>query len=391
MNDDLQILMDSFDTDDPCNALWRYTASLHRTNDFAYESMNIIPQCDVHEMLYRIKNSNFKNFNKNSKIAVLNVEFAIELWRIGFTNVTFITPKNCNHSKTIIERVLGYKYREMTSRLLKTHFDAVIGCPPSNERRIGRVKPVQIWHQIVELCHFMVNDHGILALMHNRLWRGCGTPNLSGVVSLRKIIKEMDMSWLSIRENMDMYVARKSHTAGFVTEIHDENNEVSHMCIHNMHVIPNSNIEVLHNLMASSNDEIVDVMFSTSKYNGTTGDNMRDDMDNEFCNPCIWTYGRNDKLRLKYSNIVDGHFGVSKLIFGIWNKKWIHMDIDGKYGVCHRAAAIVDDPDNLKQIEKVMTNPDFKKMMESARFTTEKGWNHNVIKLFKKDFWKEFI
>ena len=52
--------------------------------------------------------------------------------------------------------------------------------------------------------------------------------------------------------------------------------------------------------------------------------------------------------------------------------------------------AISDDVANLDVIARVMDGSRFRKMMDAARFNTE-DWNRHVIKLFRKDFWKEFV
>ena len=56
--------------------------------------------------------------------------------------------------------------------------------------------------------------------------------------------------------------------------------------------------------------------------------------------------------------------------------------------------AIVDDMDKLPYIKKAMENPEFTKLMSFSDGMTGVGmhkYNRQVISLFRKDFWKEFI
>ena len=50
---------------------------------------------------------------------------------------------------------------------------------------------------------------------------------------------------------------------------------------------------------------------------------------------------------------------------------------------------IADQPENLEQITKIFKNQKFKLILKSIKFGMY--YNTNILKQFKKDFWKEFV
>jgi len=94
-----------------------------------------------------------------------------------------------------------------------------------------------------------------------------------------------------------------------------------------------------------------------------------------------------------YSNTKEhGHFDISKVIFsnGI---SCPHIDENGNYGLTQFSYGIVDEPKNLPYIQKAMLNIEFIKLMSFSDGVTGTGhrYNRQVIALFRKDFWKEFL
>jgi hypothetical protein len=120
--------------------------------------------------------------------------------------------------------------------------------------------------------------------------------------------------------------------------------------------------------------------------------------DNEFKCPVIYTITEKDGIKFYYSNTKDnGHFGISKLILKKGALISI-LDLDGKYGMTQFASAILDTPENLIKIQKVM-HSDFKYTKRyfcgignDARNAPIDGLGimFKFIKEFRKDWWKDF-
>jgi hypothetical protein len=162
--------------------------------------------------------------------------------------------------------------------------------------------------------------------------------------------------------------------------------------ISNMDFIPNGMFKELNNLLAKDDEETVNVLHSYSVYE-TRKPHMSKEQTEEFKYPCAMNINvKNEVGCIWYSNTNEnGHFHIPKLIFGRF-KNGVYNDIDGKYGLSQDCRAIVDNVDKLQFIEKAMFNDDF---IELMKMTDVGGlgtiFNHKIISLFRKDFYKYFI
>ena len=65
-------------------------------------------------------------------------------------------------------------------------------------------------------------------------------------------------------------------------------------------------------------------------------------------------------------------------------------DINGEYGLTQWAYAFKCNSKDIDNLEKVFNSNKFKNIINAINLTSNK-YNYNIIKLFKKDFWKDFI
>jgi hypothetical protein len=106
-------------------------------------------------------------------------------------------------------------------------------------------------------------------------------------------------------------------------------------------------------------------------------------------NPCVYSINKQNILSLKWSETTNkGHFGLSKFIFS--NGAGFYCDNNGDYGLTQWASGIEDTIDNLPLIEKTFRSSKFNKIKEAIQLDSS-TYNIKVMKLFKKDFWKEFV
>lgn len=54
-------------------------------------------------------------------------------------------------------------------------------------------------------------------------------------------------------------------------------------------------------------------------------------------------------------------------------------------------SSIVDDKEKLNSIKIALEDKNFIKLMEYSKINQSHKYNYKIIRLFKKDFWKEFI
>jgi hypothetical protein len=109
----------------------------------------------------------------------------------------------------------------------------------------------------------------------------------------------------------------------------------------------------------------------------------------EFRYPCVYSINAKNVVSAKWSSINNkGHFGVSKFIFS--NGNGYVKDSDGKYGLTQWAYAFKCVEADMNDVEKAFNSEEFINIVDAINLTSNK-YNYNVMKLFKKDFWKEFL
>jgi hypothetical protein len=155
--------------------------------------------------------------------------------------------------------------------------------------------------------------------------------------------------------------------------------------------LPNSNIDyIIQNIVAKEDEERCPVVQSTSLYESRKAW-MSHIGNDEFKYPCIHSTPKKG-TRFMYSKINDnGHFGISKVIFG---DSGIHNpvnDIDGKYGMTEHCIGIeIKTQEEGDCISKAIQSKKFSKILSSCLFSSF-AIDRTLFKEFKKDFWREFV
>ena len=87
-----------------------------------------------------------------------------------------------------------------------------------------------------------------------------------------------------------------------------------------------------------------------------------------------------------------GHFGVPKVVFSTGRpiSVGIFFDAKGEYGLTQFATGIVDDLKILPNIQKALDSQKFRDFCSSIS-VGKLEINAHVLRLFRKDFWKEFL
>lgn len=346
-----------------------------------------------------------------------NIEYVPYLKEKG-ARVVLATKEFCEATKNLAEsQVIETEYLTLEAVMEKgIKFDFVIGNPPYQEAaNIGN----PIWQDFVQLGLDVLKAGGKMGMIHPPEWRGIGRTKARSMEKIRQSLKDTDIEWISMTSKQDcgkvfvgkatpfdVYVTRKSNTSNFVTKIEGTDGSVTDVCIKGMDFIPSFNFEEVNSLVAKSEEERVEFVYESSPYH-TSKSWMSDKETKKFCYPCVYSISAEESLRDKdggkltchYSSTktppvkkkYDKHFGVPKVIFGKSHESGIpFVDHKGEYGMTEFIAAIVAPPPHLELIAKAMDGSRFRKIMDAVRFNTE-DWNKNVIPLFRKDFWKDFV
>jgi hypothetical protein len=278
-------------------------------------------------------------------------------------------------------------------------FDVILGNWPY-EKKVGPNKTQAIWGKFTELFLTKVKTKYLVPI-HPIGWR-----NVSGdYKSIQKLIKSNNLIYLNINDvnegqkvfgkttPFDWFILETESYKG-KTIINQSNGADIDIDITNLEFIPNFNFQKVISLLANNNEETVDILFSSSKYE-TRNKHMNDVKDNIFKYSCVYSVGKGGVPRLYYSSVNDkGHYGVPKLISGTGVSPYCFIDYNGEYGMTQFAYGIVDEVENLEKIKKVLESDEFQQINLATKFAATAGnplAYPRIISLFRKDFWKEFI
>jgi hypothetical protein len=191
----------------------------------------------------------------------------------------------------------------------------------------------------------------------------------------------------------DMYIARNLPYIGGKTYIEDLNGEQGYHDISRMEVIPNHSFDLVEKYMAKEGGERLCVLHSYSSY-FTRAAHMSKDRSEEFCYPVVYTCNSSrpssDPAKFHWSSRNDrGHFGVPK-IFWANGKSSLNIDGTGEYGLTQFAYGVAfDNPGHRDRLYHAMHSDEFRRVMDACAIRTLYIYNHRVLALMRKDFWKE--
>ena len=286
-------------------------------------------------------------------------------------------------------------------------FDIVVGNPPYHEQ-VGPTKTQQIWGKMTCKMFDLLVEGGYMNLVHPGGWRTIAPRSMKEIRKVNKIYttnKVISAKFYNYSEgekvfsastDFDLMCVKKEKSNGdcIITTKTDGDYKTN---INGMKVIPTDNFKLFDILKGDTHSTRVDVLFSTSDYHARKN-TISKEKNSKFKYPVIYGYPKKG-LKLIYSNTKDnGHYNIPKLILVAASINSI-LDVNGEYAMTEYAGAIVDTTSNLKEIQKVVDSDNFKQLKGYFLGIVSQNRNASIdatrhmfkyIKLFKKDFWKEF-
>lgn len=287
------------------------------------------------------------------------------------------------------------KHMEIWNFLGIEKFDVIVMNPPYQELKEGNKKSQALWDKFVIKTISQLVEGGYLVAVHPSGWRNADSKAYKNV---QMLLKTKQLLYLEMHNTSDGYKTFGANTTydfyclhnvlcSFNTKIKTYNGKIERINISKTNFIPNVNIEFVFSLMANGGEEKVDILYSRSLY-GTDKPHVSKEQTEEFKYPCAYTIGTLNP-RFMYSNIKKDFF-VPKVIWGNGLSDVI-VDENGEYGLTQFTYAIVDEPQNLKFIQKALKSKIF--INDVMGYTKGVGhiYNWKVIATFRKNFWKEFL
>jgi 16S rRNA G966 N2-methylase RsmD len=292
------------------------------------------------------------------------------------------------------------RHKDFLNEIIEMEFDVVLGNPPYT-KDVGGGNSVPLWDKFIEKSFIVCKENGYISLIHPNGWR-----NIKGSFKkIQKLLLKNKLEYLELHSvedgkktfgvttPYDFYVVKNTKDSVNETIVKDYDGVTSLRNLNNVEFIPNSNFDIINELMVDNDEESVEIIDDSSYHHQRPY--ISANQNEEYRYPCIYSVYKNGTYSFKYSNINDkGHFGVTKLILGNGTNPTCFIDENGEYGLTQFAFAIVDSFENLVKIKQVLESDEFAKITESTKYVATAGnplVYPKILKTFKKDFWKHFI
>jgi hypothetical protein len=154
--------------------------------------------------------------------------------------------------------------------------------------------------------------------------------------------------------------------------------------------LPNYKIDMIMRLLAKEGEEKCPIIYNRSNYGSDKPYTSRTKTD-EYKYPVIHTIPQSG-VRYLYSKTCDnGHYNISKVIFGDNGLNDVIIDIEGKYATSENSMSIkVYSIEEATQIKNTLLNTQFKEFINACIIGNFRiDWR--LFTYFKKDFWREFL
>ena len=314
-----------------------------------------------------------------------------------------INPLNVFICSLLLDPLAKYKlhyYQGDTLDLdVKNHwnqeyrFHAVIGNPPYQAGNNNKGRGNILWDKFVEtsINYWISNKDGYLLFVHPQGWRQINHP--TGKLMLQKQIIYLNMNNLETgiktfgcSTTYDWYLL-KNIPVNTTTIVNDYKNIQKQLDLRNMQFIPNHSIQEVYNIIDPKNT--AGFICDKSTYE-TRKSYMSNEKSKKYKYPCVYSISKKNILSLKWSskNDLNIYHNVSKFI--ISNGEGYFEDPNGEYLLTEWAYAIPCKKDNMSDIKKCILSDKFINIRDAVKLTSNK-YNYSVFRLFKKDFWKEFV
>jgi len=272
-------------------------------------------------------------------------------------------------------------------------FHAVVGNPPYNDKSDNKGAGHKLWDKFMEYAITKwLSPDGYLVYIHPPLWRQPKN-------KLFELVKNKNLIYLEIHNyedgkkmfkcstRYDWYIMQNCNYQG-TTEVIDEFKVKYNINLSDWNFIPNGYFNDIKKLISS--EEKHTFIADRSNYGADKKKWISKEKTEENKYEVVYSIYKDKSLQLRYSKHQDnGHYGIPKIIFTPNLGLNYIIDKDGKYALTQWVVGIVDEKENLEQIVNIFENQKFKLILKSIKYGMY--YNTNILKQFKKDFWKEFV
>ena len=281
-------------------------------------------------------------------------------------------------------------------------FDLVIQNPPYNDSSGNKGANHTLWDKFtVKAIESWLKPGGYLVAVHPGNWR-------QGNSEVFPLFKEKQLCYLEIHNSTDGQKTFKcgtsydwyilENTSRYTkTAVVGEDGARSEIDMGEWTFLPNMMHEYIKGLMTNDVTNRLDITRDRSVY-GT--DNKKGLVSKEktdkYCYPLINSIKKDGSIDFRYTcddtRAAKGQlpqFGRTKFIF--CNGAGCYKDMTGDIGFTEWGFAIYDTPENVEKIEMAFKTQEFSNILNAIKIIPSQKCNPEVMKLFKKDFWKDLL
>lgn len=281
-------------------------------------------------------------------------------------------------------------------------FDLVIQNPPYNDSSGNKGANHTLWDKFtVKAIESWLKPGGYLVAVHPGNWR-------QGNSEVFPLFKEKQLHYLEIHNSTDGQKTFKCGTSydWYLLEntprckktiVVGEDGARSEIDMGEWTFLPNMMHEYIKGLITDDVTNRLDITRDRSVY-GT--DNKKGLVSKEktdkYCYPLINSIKKDGSIDFRYTcdDTKAGkgqlpQFGRTKFIF--CNGAGCYKDMTGDIGFTEWGFAIYDTPENVEKIEIAFKTKEFTNIINALKIVPSQKCNPEVMKLFKKDFWKDLL
>ena len=287
-------------------------------------------------------------------------------------------------------------------------FDVVVGNPPyqapkKNKDTKDGANGDSIWPHFVRLSFSLMKSDGYICFVHPATWRKPQAPKSKVRDLFSMMTREHNMLYLSIHNQedgkktfnagtrYDWYVAKNEPANGDNTTIRDEKGKISETLLSRYGWLPNSDLDVVLLLVDESADlmkpdckKLVAKRYAYGMMNKKTHKEPND----VFCHPLIHSTPKKH-IRYYYSSTdSDGHFGISKAIFGDSGINHVVVDVKGEYGMTEHAMAIpIESREDGESLKEFLMSDKFQNILKACSWSNYQI-DRSLFESLKEGFWR---
>jgi len=279
-------------------------------------------------------------------------------------------------------------------------FDVIMGNPPYNASGT-KASGNTIWQSFVDKSLLLLKREGYLVFIHPPGWRKPNTDRGKFFGLFEKMVKDNQMKYLSIHgikdglqtfkcgTRYDWYIIQQTPSTED-TIVKDEKRVEVSVNMREFEWLPNYMIDIVMRLLAKEGEEKCPIIYNRSNYGSDKSYTSRTKTD-EFKYPVVHTIPQTGVRYLYSKTCENGHYGISKVIFGDNGLNDVIIDMEGKYATSENSMSIkVDSIKEATEIKNTLLNTQFKEIINACIIGNFRiDWR--LFTYFKKDFWREFL